>query len=237
MTTCLGAPPVACSAFAGFYFPPDVIVLAVRWYLRFALSYRDVEEVLADRGIDVDHVTIYRWTQRFTPLLAEAARPCRHAVGDRWQVDETYVKVAGRWRYVYRAIDQSGQVVDVFVSIRRDAKAARRFFERAIGTTKVMPAAVVTDRAPTYRLVIEELLPAAWHRTDRYANNQLEADHGRLKARLRLMRGLKQDHSARIIIAGHAFIQNLRRGHYELAVEEQMSRRLTTAFNELALAI
>ena len=147
------------------------------------------------------------------------------------------MKVAGRWRYVYRAIDQSGQVVDVFVSIRRDAKAARRFFERAIGTTKVMPAEVVTDRASTYPLVIEELLPAAWHHTDRYANNQLEADHGRLKARLRLMRGLKQDHSARIIIAGHAFIQNLRRGHYELAVEEQMNRRLTTAFNELALAI
>jgi transposase, IS6 family len=125
----------------------------------------------------------------------------------------------------------------VFVSIRRDAKEARRFFERAIGTTKVMPAEVVTDRAPTYLLVVEELLPAAWHRTDRYTNNQLEADHGRLKARLRLMRGLKQDHSARIIIAGHAFIQNLRRGHYELAVEEQMNRRLTTAFNELALAI
>jgi len=237
MTTRPGAPPVACSAFAGFYFPPDVIVLAVRWYLRFALSYRDVEELLADRGIEVDHVTIYRWVQRFTPLLAEAARPCRHAVGDHWQVDETYVKVAGRWRYVYRAIDQSGQVVDVFVSIRRDAKAARRFFERAIGTTKVMPAEVVTDRAPTYPLVIEELLPAAWHHTDRYANNQLEADHGRLKARLRLMRGLKQDHSARIIIAGHAFIQNVRRGHYELAVEEPMNRRLTTAFNELALPI
>jgi IS6 family transposase len=159
------------------------------------------------------------------------------SLGDRWQVDETYVKVAGRWRYVYRAIDQSGQIVDVFVSIRRDAKAARRFFERAIGTTKVMPAEVVTDRAPTYPLVIEELLPAAWHRTDRYANNQLEADHGRLKARLRLMRGLKQDHSARVIIAGHAFIQNVGRGHYELAVEEPMNRRLTIAFNELALAI
>jgi transposase-like protein len=214
-----------------------VIVLAVRWYLRFGLSFRDVEELLAERGVEVDHVTVYRWVQRFTPLLAEAARPCRHSVGDCWQVDETYVKVAGRWRYVYRAIDQSGQVVDVFVSIQRDAKAARRFFERAIGTTKVMPAEVVTDRAPTYPLVIEELLPAAWHRTDRYANNQLEADHGRLKARLRLMRGLKQDHSARIIIAGHAFIQNVRRGHYELAVEEPMNRRLTTAFNELALAI
>jgi transposase-like protein len=209
----------------------------VRWYLRFGLSYHDAEELLAERGVEVDHVTVYRWVLRFTPLLAEAARPCRHAVGDRWQVDETYVKVAGRWRYVYRAIDQSGQIVDVFVSARRDAKASRRFFERAIGTTKVMPAEVVTDRAPTYPLVIEELLPAAWHRTDRYANNQLEADHGRLKARLRLMRGLKQDHSARVIIAGHAFIQNVRRGHYELAVEEPMNRRLTAAFNEFALVI
>jgi transposase InsO family protein len=117
----------ARSTFAGFRFPPDVIVLAVRWYLRFGLSYRDVEELLAERGIEVDHVTIYRWVLRFTPLLAEAARPCRHAVGDRWQVDETYVKVSGQWRYVYRAIDQFGQVIDVFVSTRRDATAAHRF--------------------------------------------------------------------------------------------------------------
>jgi IS6 family transposase len=129
--------PASRSAFVGFRFPSDVIVVAVRWYLRFGLSYRDVEELLAERGIEVDHVTIYRWVQRFTPLLAEAARPCRHAVGDRWFVDETYVKVAGRWRYVYRAIDQFDQVIDVFVSPRRDITAARRFFERAIATTKV----------------------------------------------------------------------------------------------------
>jgi transposase-like protein len=98
------------------------------------------------------------------------------------------VKVAGRWRYVYRAIDQFGQVIDVFVSPRRDGIAARRFFERAIGMTKIMPSEVVTDLAPTY-LVVEELLPTAWHRTDRYANNRIEADHGRLKARLRPMCG------------------------------------------------
>jgi transposase-like protein len=225
------------SAFAGFCFPPEVIVLAVRWYLRFALSYRDVEELLAERGIDVDHTTVYRWVQRFTPLLAEAARPCRHAVGDRWQVDETYVKVAGRWRYVYRAIDLFGQVIDVFVSPRRDTAAARRFFERAIGTTRTMPSEVVTDQAPTYPVVLEELLPAAWHDTDRHANNHIEADHGRLKARLRPMRGLKQDHSARVMIAGHAFIQNVRRGHYELAVEEPVTRRVAVAFDELALAM
>jgi transposase-like protein len=210
-----------------------VIVLAVRWYLRFGLSLRDVEELLAERGIEVDHVAVYRWVQRFTPLLAEAARPCRHAVGDRWQVDETYVKVAGRWRYVYRAIDQFGQVIDVFVSVQRDGRAARRFFERAIGTTQITPIEVVTDHAPVYPAVLEELLPAAWHRADRYANNHIECDHGRLKARLRPMRGLKQDRSARVVIAGHGFVQNLRRGHYELAVEEPVARRLAVAFDEL----
>jgi transposase-like protein len=229
--------PIPQSAFASFRFPPEIIVLAVRWYLRFGLSYRDVEELLTERGVEVDHVTIYRWVLRFTPLLADAARPCRHAVGSRWWVDETYVKVAGRWRYVYRAVDQSGQVVDVFVSPRRDAKAAHRFFRRAIGTTKITPVEVVTDHAPVYPGVPGELAPAAWHRTDQYANNRVEADHGRLKARLGPMRGFKQDCSARVIIAGHAFVQNVRRGYYELAVQEPASRRVAVAFDELALAI
>jgi transposase-like protein len=177
--------------FARFSFPPDIIVLAVRWYLRFNLSYRDIEELLAERGVEVDHTSVYRWVQRFTPLLADAARPCRHAVGSRWHVDETYVKVAGQWRYVYRAIDQDGQVIDVYVSPCRDAMAARRFLDYAITATMTQPAEVVTDRAATYPIVLDELLPAAWHRTERYANNQVEADHGRLKARLRPMRGLK----------------------------------------------
>jgi transposase-like protein len=229
--------PAARSAFAGFRFPPDVIVLAVRWYLRFGLSYRDVEELLTERGVEVDHVTIYRWVQRFTPLLADAARPCRHRVGDRWFVDETYVKVGGRWRYVYRAIDQFGQVIDVYVSPRRDAMAAHRFFERAIATTKVAPVEVITDRAATYPMVLEGLLPAVWHRTEQYANNRVEADHRRLKSRLRPMHGLKQDHSARVIISGHGFVQNLRRGHYELAVAEPVNRRVAVAFDELAVAI
>src|SRR3954464_6102108 len=104
------------SAFAGFRFPTEVIVVAVRWYLRYGLSYRDVEELLAERGVEVDHVTVYRWVLRFTPLLAEAARPSRRSVGDRWYIDETYVKVGGAWRYVHRAVDQYGQVIDVYVS-------------------------------------------------------------------------------------------------------------------------
>ena len=130
-----------------------------------------------------------------------------------------------------------GQVIDVFISARRDAKAARRFFQRAIGTMRVMPVEVVTDHAPVHPALLEALLPAAWHRTDRYANNHIEADHGRLKARLRPMRGLKQDRSARIVIAGHAFVQNVRRGHYELAPEEPATRRVAVAFDELALTI
>jgi hypothetical protein len=127
------------------------------------------------------------------------------------------VRVAGRWRYVYRAIDQFGQVIDVFVSPRRDATAARRFFERAIRETKTMPVEAVIDLSPVYPATLEEVLPGAWQRTDRYGNNRLEADYGRLKARLRPLRGFKLDRSARAVIAGHGFVQNLRRGHYELS--------------------
>ena len=112
--------PASRSSFTGFRFPPDVITVAVRWYLRYGLSYRDVEELLAKRGVEVDHVTVFRWAQRFTPLLIDAARPCRVAPDDRWFVDETYVKIAGRWVYLYRAIDQFGQVIDVLISKKRD---------------------------------------------------------------------------------------------------------------------
>jgi transposase-like protein len=120
------------SVFAGFRFPQEVISVAVRGCLRYGLSCRDVEELLAERGITVDHVTIYCWVQRFTPGFIEAARLARHAPGDRWFVDETYVKVAGRWTYLYRAADQHGQVIDVLLSVRRDLAAARRFFTRAL---------------------------------------------------------------------------------------------------------
>jgi DDE domain len=111
------------------------------------------------------------------------------------------------------------------------------FFERAIGTVKVIPVEVITDRAATYPIVLDELLPAPWHRTDRNANNHVEADHGRLKSRLRPMCGFKQDHSAKVVTAGHAFVQNLRRGHFELAVEEPVNRRVAVALDELAMAI
>ena len=224
------------SVFAGFRFPPEVISLAVRWYLRYGLSYRDVEELLAERGIAVDHVTIYRWVQRFTPEFIEAARPCRHAPGDRWFADETYLKVAGKWTYLYRAVDQYGQVIDVLLSGRRDLAAARRFFTRALRAGAV-PVEVTTDRASAYPRVLDELIASALHIVEQYANNPIEADHGRLKARLRPMRGLKRHRSARILAAGHAFVQNLRRGHYDIATEVPSHHRLRVALDDLALSI
>jgi transposase-like protein len=167
-------------------FPPEVIVVAVRWYLRFNLSYRDVEELLVERGVEVDHVTVYRWVQRFTPLLSDAAR---------------------------------------------------RFFRRALSALKVTPREVVTDAAAVYPGVLDELIPSAWHHVEQYANNPIEADHGRLKHRLRPMRGLQTDRTAQVIIAGHAFIQNLRRGHYELGLDAMPELRVAAAFIELAQAI
>jgi IS6 family transposase len=212
-------PPVRMpSGFAGFRFPPEVILLAVRRYLRYGLSYRDLEELLAERGIDVDHGTLSRWVGRFTPLLIDAARPVRHVAGDRWFVDETYVKVAGVWRYVYRAVHPHGQVIDVYVSRRRDTGSARRFFAVVL-TVHGDTGEVITDRAPALADAIEELVPAALHNTGQCENNRVECDHGRLKARLRPMRGMKTNKTASVVIRGHAFVQNLSRGHYELAVD------------------
>ncbi|MET8088488.1 IS6 family transposase [Micromonospora sp. NPDC005237] len=225
------------SAFTGFRFPAEVIVVAVRRYLRYNLSYRDVEELLAEQGVEVDHVTVFRWAQRFTPLLADAARFARHSPGDRCFVDETYVKVNGVWRYVYRAIDQHGQVIDVLVSARRDAAAARRFFQRALRMLKVTPSEVVTDAAPVYPAVLDDLIPSARHHVERHANNPIEADHSQLKHRLRPLRGLRTDPTAQVIIAGHAFIQNLRRGHYELGLDSQPKLRVASAFSQLARVI
>jgi transposase, IS6 family len=156
--------------------------------------------------------------------------------GDQWFVDETYVKVNGVWRYVYRAWNQHGQVIDVSASKRRDSASARRFFSTSLAVHRA-PAEVITDRAPALAYVIEDLLPAAYRNTGQYENNRCEADHGRLKARLRPRRGLKTDRTASVVIRGHAFVQNLRRGHYERGVDVSPVRSLATACSELQSTI
>ncbi len=134
-------------------------MLAVRWYLRYGLSYRDVEELLAERGVQVAHASIFRWVQHFTPLLIDAARPCRHAPGDRWFVDETYAKIAGRWVYLYRAVDQHGQVIDMLVAEKRDLAATRRFFTRATGRPRLRSPLIT--RPPTRGSSTSWCLPPA----------------------------------------------------------------------------
>ena len=137
---------------------------------------------------------------------------------------------------MYRAIDQQGQVLDVLLSARRDLAAARRFFSRALRAGTI-PAEVTTGRAPAYPRVLDELIPSAPHTVERYADNPIETDHGRLKARLRPMRGLKRRRSARIIAAGHAFIQSLPRGHYELATDVPDRHRICRGFDQLVVTI
>jgi transposase-like protein len=144
------------------------------------------------------------------------------------------VKVAGRWACLYRAVGQHGQVVDVLLSMRRDLAAARRFFIRAMQAGTI-PAEVTTGRAYVCPRVLGELIPPALHTVGQYANNPVEADHGRLKARLRPMRGLGSHRSARILAAGHAFVQNVRRGHYDIATDVHDHHKLRKVFDDLAL--
>src|SRR2546423_6144293 len=218
--------PLPRSGFAGFRFPPEVITVAVRWYLRFGLSYRDVEELLAERGIEVDHVTVYRWVQRFTPLFIDAARPCRHAAGDRWFVDETYIKVTGLWTSLYRAVDQFGQVIDVLTAEKRDFAVTRRFFTRAQWPAP-RPSEVSTDRAPAYPRVADELLPAACHVMDQYANNPIETDHGRLNSGLRrpepASRPLRTRRRPRCPAPAHVRVHRTRPRHLNLGWRQRRS--------------
>src|ERR1051326_6251303 len=153
------------SAFTGRAFPDNIIALAVRWYVRYSLSYAEVSEWLAERGVFVDQSTVYRWVQRFLPLFGEAARKYRQAIGPDWRVDETYARIRGRWHYIYRAIDGHGQIVDAYVSATRDLAAARSFFEVAITSSGTTPRRVITDKAGTYPPALALVVPGVLHRT------------------------------------------------------------------------
>ena len=225
------------SAFTNHSFPDDLIALAVRWYVRYRLSYADVVEWFAERGLVVDRSTVYRWVRRFLPLFAEAARPYRRSVGTKWFVDETYTRLNRRWTYIYGAVDQDRQVVDVYFSERRNATAAQAFFERAVDETAVTPVQVTTDQAKCYLPALRAVLPHAQHRTSKYLNNGLERDHQHLKQRLFPMRGFKQPCSADCLARGHAFIHNLRNGFSTLTRAVPRPLRVMTAWSQLIRAI
>ncbi len=155
----------SASAFSGYRFPDAIIALAVRWYLRYRLSYAEVAEWLAERGVMVNPSTIYDWVRAFTPRFIAAARAHRSPVGTSWRVDETYLKIGKRWHYLYRAIDEHGQIVDVHLSDRRNAAAAQAFFEAAMDASTVTPTRVTTDKAKCYPPALRTVLPNVEHRS------------------------------------------------------------------------
>jgi transposase-like protein len=184
------------SLVAGHRFPRDVILLAVRYYLQLGAGAERIAGILADRGIDVSGRTILRWVQKFGPALSDEIRRHRKPVSTTWLVDETYVKIQGKWHYLYRGVDSNGQVLDCWLSRTRDLAAAEAFFRRTITSTGCMPEHVVTDKATFYPSAIRACAPDARHTATGFYNpvistNRCERNHGYVKSRIRPMRGLK----------------------------------------------
>jgi IS6 family transposase len=184
------------SLVAGHRFPRDVILLAVRYYLQLGAAAERIAGILADRGIDVSGRTILRWVQKFGPALADQIRRHRKPVSTTWLVDETYVRILGKWHYLYRGVDDSGQVLDCWLSRTRDLAAAEAFFRRSISSTGCTPEHVVTDKAAFYPSAIRTCAPGGKHTATGFYNlvistNRCERNHGYVKSRIRPMRGLK----------------------------------------------
>jgi len=210
------------SDFKGRHFRGEVILWAVRWYCRYGISYRDLETMLGERGVAVDHSTIYRWVQRYAPEMEKRLRWYwkRPSIWRSWRVDETYVKVAGEWVYLYRAIDKMGDTIDFYLSPTRSAKAAKRFLGKALNGLKdwEKPLKINTDKAPAYGVAIAELkeegkLPdKTEHRQVKYLNNRIEADHGKLKILIKPVRGFKTMKTAYATIKGFEVMRALKKG-------------------------
>src|SRR5579863_1806085 len=191
-------------------YPSDVIALVVLWRLRYKLSLRDLAEMFLTRGFTFSYEAVRDWEAKLTPALAEHLRQRRKGkIGCSWYVDETYVRVRGQWRYLYRAIDRDGALVDVMLSEHRDLAAARAFFRSAKGVTGVTPDRVTSDGHDAYpRAIRTELGKHVRHRTNRYLNNRLEQDHRGIKSRCRPMLGLKSTGSATSFCRGYDEVRN-----------------------------
>ena len=207
----------SASLISGHRFPRDVILLAVRYYLQLGAAAERIAGLLADRGIDVTGRTILRWVQKFGPALAAAVRQHRNRPVTTWLVDETYVKILGKWHYLYRGIGLDGQVLDCWLSATRDLSAAEAFFRRTIGSTECTPVHVVTDKATFYPSAIRSWAPGAKHTATGFYNrvistNHCERNHGYLKSRLRPMRGLKSFDCAKRLFPALDAVQLIERG-------------------------
>ena len=198
---------------------PELILCAVGWYLRYSLSLRDVEELLAERGLEADHTTIWRWVQRYGPELEQRLRRHLKPTNKSWRVDETYIRVKGRWCYLYRAIDSTGATIDFLLSALRDAAAAKRLFRKALSdSSHPQPRVINTDKARLYGSAIaavkEEgtLRRRCRHRPVQYLNNILEQDHRAIKRRVKAKQSFREFQAARRTIEGYEAMHMIRRG-------------------------
>jgi putative transposase len=230
--------------FKGRHFDRSIILLCIRWYLAYNLSLRNLEEMMAERGISVDHATIHRWVIRYSPELLKRFNARKRAVTSKWHVDETYIKVRGRWMYLYRAIDSHGDTVEFWFSERRNLAAAKRFLREAL-RRHGRPERVVIDGSQTNREAIlscdttnrlqdrsRRKLKPIRIRQSRYLNNQIEQDHRAVKRRVRAMMGFKTMSSARTILGGIEMVHMMRKGQAKSACTQQLS--LAEQFERLA---
>jgi len=190
-------------------FPPDIIQHAVWLYYRFNLSHRDIEDLLAVRGIVVSYESVRLWCNKFGPKYARRLKRRHQGFGDTFFIDEVFVKIQGRQQYLWRAVDQDGEVVDVFLQNRRDGKAAKRFFKRLLNRHQSEPRKIVTDKLRSYGVAHRELIPDTIHDTSQYANNRAELFHQPTRARERAIRRFKSMQQAQRFLTVHAAVYNL----------------------------
>jgi putative transposase len=213
-------PPGIAKVLKRLHSPLDVILQSVRWYVAYSLSLRDLEEMLAERGMDADHSTVHRWVIKLVPLLEKAFRKQKRPVGRSWRMDETYVKLKGKWKYFYRAVDKAGKTIDFLLTAKRDKAAARRFFEKAIGQNG-SPETVTVDKsganlAALHAVNAERETPIKIRQV-KYLNNIVEQDHRAVKGRIRPMLGFKDFNCARVILSGIELMHMIKKGQMQYA--------------------
>ena len=206
------------NAFKRLHYPADIIAQCVRRYLVYSLSLRNLEEMMAERGVVVDHSTLHRWVIRLVPLLDKAFRRHKRAVGRRWRMDETYIKVRGQWKYQYRAVDTEGQTIDFLLTAKRDTSAALRFFRKAIRNND-MPKVVTIDKSGANLAALESINAGREQpvkvRQAKYLNNIVEQDHRAIKRRTRPMMGFKDFRCARILLGGIELMHMIAKGQMQ----------------------
>jgi len=219
-----------------YRFPAEIIRYAVWVYYRFNLSHRDVEDLLAERGVTVSHESIRLWCNKFGPKYARRLKRRHQGFGDTFYIDEVFVKIGGKQKYLWRAVDQDGEVVDVFLQTRRDGKAAKRFFRRLINKHQSEPRIIVTDKLRSYDVAHRELIPDVIHDKSQYANNRAELSHQPTRVRERGMRKFKSMRQAQRFLGVHAAVYNLfNLGRHLVGAEHYRNLRIS-AFNDWGIA-